>query len=127
MTTSRHGISVGIERTGNDFYMTLTVIGKLTHADYEVITPMLDSALEGINEPQIKAFVDVTRLEGWELKAAWDDFKIGLKHGNKFVRIAVYGSKPWLEWMGKIAGWFVSSEIEYFEDEKSAIEWLQSS
>lgn len=126
MTTVRHGISVGIERTGNDFYMTFTAVGKLTHADYEMITPMIDSALEGIKEPAIKMLVDVTYFEGWELKAAWDDFKIGLKHGNKFVRVAMYGNKPWQEWMGKIAGWFISGEVKYFEDEKVAIEWLQS-
>jgi len=127
MVSTKHGIAVGIERTGNDFYMTFTAVGKLTHEDYELITPMIDSALEGIKEPQIKVFFDVTEFEGWELKAAWDDFKIGLKHGNKFARVAMYGNKPWQAWISKIAGWFIAGEVEYFEDESAAIKWLQSS
>jgi len=127
MKTFRHGISVGIERVGSDFFMTFTAVGKLTHADYKVITPMIDSALEGIKEPKIKVLVDLTQFEGWELKAAWDDFKIGLKHGNKFVRMAMLGNKPWQAWMSKVAGWFIAGEVEYFEEEAAAIAWLQAS
>jgi len=126
MTTTRHGISIGIERVNNDFYMTFSVIGKLTHADYEAITPMIDSALEGVTEPAIKMLVDVTRLEGWELRAAWDDFKIGLKHGKQFERVAMVGNKQWQEWAAKVASWFTSADVQYFEDETAAVEWLQS-
>lgn len=126
MTIMRHGISIGIERVNNEFYMTFSVIGKLTHADYEAITPMIDSALEGVTEPKIKMLVDATQLEGWELRAAWDDFKIGLKHGNQFERIAMLGTKPWQEWAAKVAGWFTSADVKYFEDEAAAFAWLQS-
>jgi len=126
MTIIRHGIAVGIERFGSDFYMTFTAVGKLTHEDYKVITPMIDAALESIKGPKVKVFFDVRQFEGWELKAAWDDFKIGLKHGNKFVRVAMLGNKPWQAWLSKMAGWFVAGEVEYFEDESAAIAWLQS-
>jgi len=30
----------------------------------------------------------MTELQGWELRAAWDDFKIGLKHGGDFEKVA---------------------------------------
>jgi len=126
MSVTRHGISIGIERIDKEFYMTFSIIGKLTHEDYEVVIPMIDSALEGVKEPKIKMLVDVTQLEGWELRAAWDDFKIGLKHGNQFERIAMLGNKPWQEWAVKVAGWFTSAKVEYFEDEADAITWLQS-
>jgi len=126
MTIARHGISIGIERMGDEFFMTLSVIGKLTHEDYELITPMIDSALEGIAQPKIKMFVDVTKLDGWELRAAWDDLKLGLKHGKQFERVAMLGNKSWHEWAVKVGGWFVDAEVKYFEEETAALEWLQS-
>ena len=70
MKTERHGVSIGIERTGDNFFLTLRAVGKLTHEDYQTITPMLDSALEGVTAPKIRALIDGTELQGWEQRAA---------------------------------------------------------
>jgi hypothetical protein len=125
MSITRHGLSIGIERVGNEFFLSLKAIGKLTHEDYKTITPMIDSALEGVKDPKVKAFFDGTELEGWELRAAWDDFKLGLKHGGEFDKIAILGNKKWQEYTSKIGSWFVSGEVQYFEDETEALAWLQ--
>jgi len=69
--------------------MTMKAIGKLTHEDYEVITPLIDSALEGISDAKINMLIDGTQMEGWEPRAAWDDFKMGIKHGKEFSKIAI--------------------------------------
>ena len=124
MKIRRHGLSIGIERTDNNFFLSLKAQGKLTHRDYEAITPMIDSALAEVKDPKIKAFFDGTELEGWETRAAWDDFKLGLKHGNEFEKIAIYGNKKWQEFSAKIGVWFISGEIRYFENEDEAISWL---
>lgn len=124
MKTIRHGISIGIERTGREFFLTLKATGKLTHEDYQTMTPMIDSALGEVKHPRVKAFIDGTELEGWELRAAWDDFKLGLKHGNEFEKIAIYGNRNWQELSARIGSWFVSGEIRYFEDEQEALHWL---
>lgn len=29
-----HGLSIGIERTGSEFFLTLKAVGTLTHKDY---------------------------------------------------------------------------------------------
>lgn len=120
----RHGLSIGIERTGQHFFLSLKTQGKLTHEDYETITPMIDSALEGVKEPKVKALIDCIEFEGWEPRAAWDDFKLGLKHRNEFERIAIVGNQSWLEKSARIAGWFVSGEVRYFESADDAINWL---
>ncbi len=125
MKSERHGISIGIERTGDEFFLTLRAVGKLTHTDYETITPMLDSALEGVASPKIRALIDGTELEGWELRAAWDDFKLGLKHGKEFEKIAIVGNKDWQELAAKVGNWFISGEVSSFEDEGEALAWLQ--
>lgn len=124
MQTYKHGLTIGIQRIDNQFFLTLKAIGTLTHDDYERIIPMLDSALKEVKEPKIRAFFDCSELEGWELRAAWDDFKIGLKHGNEFEKIAILNAKNWIQFSTKIASWFVDGEIKYFENEKEAFEWL---
>ena len=125
MNMMRHGLSIGIERIGNDFFLSLKAVGKLTHADYEIINPMIDSALVGIKTPRIKVLVDGSELEGWELRAAWDDFKLGLKHGGEFDKIAIFGNKKWQEYSAKIGSWFISGEVKYFEDLNEALSWIK--
>ena len=125
MNMTRHGFSIGIERIGNEFFLSLKAMGKLTHEDYEKINPMIDSALESVNDPKVKVFIDGSELEGWELRAAWDDFKLGLKHGSEFDKIAIFGNKQWQEYAAKIGSWFISGEVKYFEDSNKALAWLQ--
>ena len=125
MSAVRHGLTIGIERTGNEFFLSLKATGKLSHEDYLKINPMIDSALEGIKDPNIKTFIDGSELQGWKLRAAQVDFKLDLKHGNKFSKIAIFGNKKWQEYAAKIGTWFVSGEIKYFEDSEQAIVWLQ--
>ncbi|MFK5927165.1 MAG: STAS/SEC14 domain-containing protein [Desulfuromusa sp.] len=124
MIIRRHGLSIGIERTGDNFFLSIKAQGKLTHRDYKQMTPMIDSALAEVKDPKVKMFIDGTALEGWEARAAWDDFKIGLKHGNEFEKIAIYGNKKWQEVSAKIGRWFLSGEVKYFENENEALTWL---
>lgn len=119
-----HGLAIGLERHGDEFFLNLKVSGKLTHDDYQVLTPMLESALAGIRHPKIKALIDLTELKGWELRAAWDDLKLGIKHGNEFTKVALYGDKKWQEYAAKIGSWFISGEARYFEDKTAALGWL---
>jgi hypothetical protein len=124
MSVTRHGLSIGIERVDQNFFLSLKAIGKLTHQDYQVITPMIDAALKEVASPKIKAIFDVTEMQGWELRAAWDDFKLGLKHGSEFEKIALYGNENWQEIIANIGSWFISGEVQYFEEYQQALAWL---
>lgn len=125
MFSERHGISVGIDRVGSEFYLAITAVGKLTHEDYAFITPILDGALAKVQGPRVKALVDTTELEGWELRAAWDDFKLGLKHGAEFDKVALYGKPGWQEMAAKVGSWFLSGEVAFFDNRTEALDWLQ--
>ena len=124
MKTLRHGLAIGIERANNHFFLTLTCVGRLTHEDYKVMTPLINSALEGVQEAEIKVFIDATEFEGWDLRAAWDDFKLGLSHGHEFVKIAVVGHIRWQKVSAMIAAWFIAGEICFFDSSDDAFEWL---
>ena len=125
MVYKKHGLSIGLERVDNEFFLSLKAVGKLTHADYDIINPMIESALSEVKEPKVNVLIDGTELEGWELRAAWDDLKLGLKHNNEFDKIALYGNKNWQEMATKIGSWFVSGEMKYFENFADAMKWLK--
>ena len=126
MQVKRHGISIGIERTGERFFLSIRAYGKLTHEDYLKSTPVIESALKGVDSPEIDVFLDASEMEGWELRAAWDDFKLGLKHGSEFKRIAIYGNRRWQEMLARFGTWFISGEVRYFEEAGEALGWLNA-
>jgi hypothetical protein len=126
MSNQKHGLSIGMDRINDNFFLTLKAQGKLTHNDYQIITPLIDSALAEVSSPNVKVLIDGTELEGWELRAAWDDFKLGLKHGNEFNKIAIVGNKRWQEILSKLGNWFISGEVQYFENEHEALAWLNT-
>ena len=124
MTTTRHGISIGTERIGSEVFISLKATGKLTHEDYGIITPMIESALSGAENSSAKLFIDGSEFEGWELRAAWDDLKLGLKHNKEFKKIAICGNKKWQKNIVKTASWFVAGKVKFFEDPQDAFNWL---
>ena len=126
MKNERHGLSIGIERVGSNFFVSFKPLGKLTHSDYETMTPVLDSALQGVNNPNIKVLVDCREFQGWDLHGAWDDFKLGLKHGRKFDRIALIAGKNWQEWAARLGTWFISGDMKSFDSEDDALAWLNT-
>lgn len=125
MQQREHGISVGLFRTEQDVFVRLKVRGKLSHADYQLMVPMLEQALAGIDQPQIKMLVICDQFQGWEARAAWDDFKFGLRHGREFSKIAIVGDKPWEKAAARIGSWFMEGDMQFFEDRGQAMRWLE--
>ncbi len=93
MNSCKQVLSFSIERIDNDTFLSLKITGTLTQEDYKIIAPMVNFALEGVKNPKIKVWVDGTQMKGLELSAAWNCFKLGLKHGSELERTAVYGNK----------------------------------
>jgi len=122
----RHGISMGIERMGGEFYLFIKPIGKLTHADYEQIVPFIESSLSAVKKPKLKVLVDMSDFEGWESRAAWDDFKFVLRHGSEFDKIALYRSSTIDTFVAKVSAWFLNGEVKSFDDYDKAYEWLNN-
>ncbi len=124
MSIERHGISVGIERVSGETIIVFKAKGKLTHDDYQAMIPILKTTIKEIDSSALKMLVDISTLTGWELRAAWDDFKLGLELNSKIDKIAIYGDQSWQELAAKVGSWFVSGDIKSFEEHDPAIEWL---
>ncbi len=119
-----HSVSIGISHVGEEFFLKIGVKGTLTHEDYEKMIPMVENAIVGVKDPKIKVLVDAREFDGWDMKAAWDDFKFGLKHNKEFTKLAFVGNKKWEAYSIKISNWFMSGEMKYFEELDDAIAWL---
>ncbi len=119
-----HGISIGMQRHHSDFFLCLKAEGQLDHADYEVIAPLVDSALQVVVHPRVKVLFDATDFHGWDPHTAWEDFTLDLRHCNQFSKIAILGRSNWRDVASSIASWFMSGEANYFEDRDLALQWL---
>ena len=102
----------------------LIVRGKLTHHDYEVMVPMIEQALNARTDAKVNMLLNAVEFEGWELEAAWDDFKFGMEHKDRLLKIAIVGTKKWQEYMAKMGKWFIDGEVKFFYNLEEAKKWL---
>ena len=106
--------------------VALRVSGKLIHADYEGFVPKLEDAIEEFGD--IRCLIDMTDLDGVELRAVWDELKFDLKHATKVSRCGVVGDRAWERWATAAAHpIFRKAEIRFFERSEfdSAVEWVR--
>lgn len=119
-----HGLSIGISRVDNFFFMKMKIKGTLTHEDYKMMVPLLRESIHSVNQPKIKVLIDATEFNGWEARAIWDDFKFGIEFKDFFTKIAFIGNKSWEKYGAKIGNWFMNGELKYFNSDIDAYEWI---
>jgi hypothetical protein len=119
-----HGIGIAIKRSKKRLFIELTMIEKLTHEDYKVFVPMIDKALKGAKGLEVDLLVDMRGFKGWEMLAAWDDKKFGLKHRNDFSKMAIFGNKKWEPRSTKMMDHMMGGESKCFKRRKKALVWL---
>ncbi len=104
----------------------LKVTGKITAEDMKAMTRCLEAEIAGGHGP-IRLLSDVSDFEGMEIAAFWRDLTFSLKHVGDFDRVAVVGSKTWIEWWTKGLSPFVKAEARCFPPEAidQAWAWLR--
>lgn len=96
--------------------------GKLTHADYQQLVPRLEELIQ--EHGKIRVLFELEDCRGWEVGAAWDDLKFGLKHAGDVERCAVVGEKKWQEWMTKLSRPFFHARYFDKAEFEKAWQWL---
>jgi len=98
--------------------------GKLTDADYQQFVPRLEALIHEYGK--LSVLLELEDFHGWEPKAAWDDFKLGLAHPQDFERIAIVGDKAWEHWIALLAKPFTHARVRYFahSHRNAAWDWL---
>ncbi|MEA3417825.1 MAG: STAS/SEC14 domain-containing protein [Campylobacterota bacterium] len=119
-----HGIGIAIKRNRQRLFIELTMLGKLTHEDYQIFVPMIDKALKKAKDLETDLLVDMRGFKGWELSAAWDDMKFGVKHRNDFTRMAIVGDKKWEEVSIGMMKHLTKGKMKFFKERDKALSWL---
>jgi len=96
--------------------------GKLTHEDYQGFRGRIEQMIR--QHGSVRVLLDLQDFHGWDLQAAWDDLKLGLRFPGKFERCAILGDKKWEEWMIRLAKPFF--RVKFFDrsERESAWRWL---
>ena len=85
--------------------------GKLSHADYQAFLPQLESLIE--ERGRLSVLLELDDFHGWDLEAAWDDFRFGMAHQGDFERIAIVGQGGLEHWMALMAKPFVGEPVPF--------------
>lgn len=101
----------------------LQISGKLVEDDYKIFRPKLERLLKK-NSP-LSLLISLKDFDGWSAKAAWEDMKIGFKHDDDFLRIAIVGESTWEKIMVDFGDLFMDTEVNYFKDQSDALAWLK--
>jgi hypothetical protein len=95
--------------------------GKLHDEDYKTFVPALEAAVAAQGKVRLLAQFD--DFHGWDLHAAWDDFKFGMKHYQDFERIAMVGDREWEKWMAALCKPFSKADVRYFDASEAEAAW----
>ena len=98
-----------------DNVLGFKAVGKITGEDYErVVIPEIESRLE--NHDKLRAVYECgPEMTGFELKALWDDAKVGLKHMKAWEKIAVVSDDTLVAQGVKMFSFMVPCEIKVCE------------
>ncbi|QOR61895.1 STAS/SEC14 domain-containing protein [Sulfurovum sp. ST-21] len=124
LKVKEHGIGIAIKRAKKKLFIEVSMLGKLTHEDYQIFVPMIDKALKKAKGLEVDLLVDMRAFKGWEMKAAWDDLKFGLKHRNAFDKMAIVGDRQWEEISVKMMAHFMAGKTRFFKNREKALSWL---
>lgn len=117
-------MSIRMNEENGGKVLAIHVSGTLEKADYVLLEPQFERLIR--KHGKMSLLFDMSDFHGWELSAALEDFKFGMKHFSDIERIAMIGENKWQQAMTVVAKPFTKAEVRYFEhaDASQARTWL---
>lgn len=103
-----------------------TAKGDVTGADYEsVIIPAVEEMLTRKKKIRLLYYLGED-FTGFEMKAMWDDARIGLQHLTAWERVAVVTDVEWIRTAMKVFGFVMPGQVRIFSNSElaGARQWL---
>lgn len=105
----------------------MEITGKLTAGDVEVFLPEMEKAVQQAKN-KLRLLVDVSNMQGANIKSEWEIFEFLKKHMKDVQLIAIIGAHSWTKVMSEILAEsiFVEAPTVYFKTEEieQAWKWL---
>jgi hypothetical protein len=111
----------------DDSVVGLACEGKLGQDELKRMHALLHERLAAPAKPGL--VVDLEKFDGYEsLSAMLGDLKMDASHRNDFSRIAVIGSRKWMEWGTMLARFLTTAEMRWFEvrEADQAVDWVRT-
>ena len=102
----------------NPTYLAIKLSGKLSAEDYEAFVPKVESLVK--EKGSIRILMTMHDFHGWEMAAAWEDTKFGMRHFHDIERLAMVGEKAWQHGMAMFCKPFTKAEVRYFDSSEAA-------
>ncbi|OLT01281.1 hypothetical protein BJF90_32890 [Pseudonocardia sp. CNS-004] len=97
--------------------------GVLTEDDYQsVLDPHLQKALEAGGRIRVLVLMEET-FQGWNVRAAWRNTCLDLRHRRDFDKVAIVGAPTWEQWCAKLANLLIAGEIKIFTRDELSAAW----
>ncbi len=109
----------------SDNVIGVKVIGKLTDADVVENVAGIEAIIA--RHGKVRFLVDLTEFDGWDWRAAWDDFAFGVRHWGEVEKMAVIAGSEWEGLAAKFVGALMHAEVKPYHplDIKRAWEWAR--
>ena len=107
-----------------DRLVAVTVFGEFALADYKEFEELVNYKIQ-FSGP-IDLLFDLREMVGFTLDVAWEEIKFSRQHSHDFRRIAVLTDDHWLTWSAWVSQLFVDADVQVFDDEAEARDWLGS-
>ena len=104
--------------------VSLVVFGEFTLADYKEFEDVVNYRIQ-FSGP-VDLLFDLRQMVGFTLDVAWEEIKFSRQHAGDFRRIAVLTDDQWLTWSAWVTQLFVDAEVQVFEREIDARDWLDT-
>jgi hypothetical protein len=77
-------------------FITIIASGTLDEHDYERFVPEFERLAK--ERGKLPMVIDATSLDGWNVKAGWEELKFDVTHQDAFGPMAIIGDAHWEEW-----------------------------
>jgi hypothetical protein len=117
---------IQIEEESDGQAVAIHITGKLVDADYARMVPELDRLIQ--HNGQLRLLFELTKFEGWQPGALWDEVEFDLKHFADIERLAIIGDRKWEQDMAAFYQPFTKATIRYFDlaDADKAWQWWRA-
>ena len=102
-----------------------TVMGEFKIADYRQFEREVGAQLKRAGK--INLLIDLRGMLDYTLDVALEDIKFAREHAHDMGRIAVISEQEMVAWVALLSDLFLDTEIQVFDDEAMAREWLDES
>ena len=105
-----------------DNLVTVTVYGEFTLADYREFEELVNYKVQF--QGVVNLLFDLRQMADFTLDMAWEEIKFARAHSHDFGKIAVLTDSQWVTWSAWLSQIFVDADMQVFQDEQEARDWL---